>query len=164
MRAWGVMVVGLLGLGAGCDDGAAMDAGTDAGIADAGSADAGVDASGPTCTEDLRSPLAGVQCSIATATCAQGCADATCAEDCFAADPSPSCLQCWTVNQLACWNRNGCQPQWNCLSQCILANCPSPPTGACIGANCATEDQAYADCFEPLRQMCLERTVDCLPM
>jgi hypothetical protein len=143
-------------------DGAAMP--TDASAADAGTADAGTaDAAVPMCAEDLRGPYTGpIPCGTATRDCAMGCVDARCAEDCFAADPSASCIQCWTLNQLSCWNRNGCQAQWNCVAECIANNCPSADP-ECIGEQCAVEDQAYADCFEPLRMMCLERTIECLP-
>lgn len=148
----------------GCDGATPADAGLeDTGVEDAGLDDAGLeDAGGPMCAEDLRAPFTTSPCSQATADCAAACADATCAENCFLADASGACIQCWDANQLACWNRNGCQPQWNCIAQCIRTHCPTP-TPECIGDNCAAEDVAYADCFEPLRMMCLERTVDCLP-
>ncbi len=145
-----------------CDGATPLDAGPldDA----AAAADAGTDAAGPTCAEDLRAPFAGpAPCSVATADCAAACSTASCAEDCFLADPSANCIGCWDANQLACWNRNGCQDEWNCISECIQTSCTLPPTAECIGMNCGAEDLAYADCFEPLRMMCLERTIDCLP-
>ena len=114
------------------------------------------------CAEDIRAPFTTRPCSQDTADCAAACADRSCAEQCFLRDASPQCIQCWDANQLACWNRNGCQEEWNCVAQCIRDNCPMP-TPECIGANCADEDQAYADCFDPVFTMCLERTVDCLP-
>ncbi len=140
------------------------DAGTDAGVADGGieADDAGADA-GPACPEHVIAPFSGpAPCSTATAECAAACEDASCAEDCFLADASPQCIGCWDTNQLACWNRNGCQPRFDCLAECITTHCPAADP-ECIGANCSAEDQAFADCFEPLRQMCLERTVSCLP-
>jgi hypothetical protein len=140
-------------------DASTADAGADAAVPDAGALDAAVSM----CAEDLRSPYTGpIPCNTTTRDCAMGCDDARCAEACFAADPSPSCIQCWDVNQLSCWNRNGCQEQWNCVSECITEHCPTFDV-ACIGEQCGTEDQAYADCFEPLRMMCLERTIECLP-
>ena len=151
----------------GCDGSEPLDAGLgeDAAMADDASTtdDAGVDAGGPMCREDIRAPFAGdPPCSVATADCAAACDNASCAEACFLADPNRNCIGCWDANELACWNRNGCQDEWNCIAQCITDLCPTADA-ACIGANCAAEDQAYADCFEPLRAMCLERTVDCLP-
>lgn len=137
-----------------------VDAGSDSGPSVP--MDAGHDA-GPTCTEHVIAPFSGAApCSVATRDCAAACGDARCAEDCFLADASSQCIQCWDANQLSCWNRNGCQSLWNCLSECIQTNCPTADP-ACIGDNCSAEDQAYADCFEPLRPMCLERTIDCLP-
>jgi len=145
--------------GGGDAGGPVMDAGLDAGVADAGAPDAG----GPMCREDLRSPFTGpTPCGEDTADCAMACDDRACAEGCFLADANPQCIACWDANQLACWNRNGCQDEWNCVAQCIQDRCPMP-TPECIGANCADEDQAYADCFEPHFTTCLERTVDCLP-
>jgi len=162
MRSLALTLIVLL---AGCDgadpvDGGAADAGPV--MSDAGAADAGVDASVSMCREDLRSPVTGVVCSMATADCAAACSDATCAQACFAADANAACLQCWDINQIACWNRNGCQDEWNCAAECIQDNCPGF-TVACIRDNCQAQDLAYADCFEPLREMCLQRTVSCLP-
>ncbi len=161
----GLLVLFAIASLAGCDGDAPSDAGSvdDAGADAATVDDAGSDSGGPMCAEDIRAPFAGSPpCSVATADCAAACDTASCAEDCFLADANRACIQCWDANQLACWNRNGCQDEWNCIAQCITTNCPMP-TGECIGANCAAEDVAYADCFEPLRMMCLERTVDCLP-
>lgn len=141
-------------------DGGARDAGEDP--ADA-AADAAQDAGGPACMEDVRAPYSGpIPCSRATADCAAACETSACASDCFLRDPSPNCIACWDLNQLACWNRNGCQSEWNCVSECIRTSCPSP-TPACIGANCGPEDEAYSDCFAPHYTTCLERTTDCLP-
>jgi hypothetical protein len=147
------------GFDAGQDSSGALDADTsDAGPVDAGTIDAS------SCPDDIRVPYSGpVPCSTTTRDCAAGCATVDCAQTCFTNDPNPTCLGCWDANQLACWNRNGCQPLWNCLSQCIQTHCSPDFTPQCIGANCSVEDQAYADCFEPLRMMCLERTFTCLP-
>ena len=168
MPARALCLLAALALLVACDgatspaDGGALDAAEPATDA-AGAADAAPDAGGPACAEDVRAPYAGpTPCSRATADCAAACDTAACASDCFLRDPSPDCIGCWDLNQLACWNRNGCQAEWNCVSECIRTSCPSP-TPACIGASCAAEDRAYADCFEPHYTTCLERTVDCLP-
>lgn len=166
MRGGWLLCASLLAL-LGCDGSVTADAGAagDAAMgADAGATDdAGSDAGGPMCTEDIRAPFAGdPPCSVATADCAAACDTASCAEDCFLADTNRACIQCWDANQLSCWNRNGCQAEWNCIAQCITENCPTADP-SCIGANCSAQDLTYADCFEPLRMMCLERTVDCLP-
>lgn len=152
---------------AGCDDG---DGGTDAGAADAGSStdagatDAGVDAAAPMCTENIIDPFNGPPpCSVETRECARACADLTCARDCVNNDANGQCAACWDFNTQSCWNRNGCQGEWNCLAQCLQTNCPTNITIECLTVTCGAEDMAYSDCFEPLRTMCGMRGADCFP-
>lgn len=151
-------------LAAGCDGRSAPadDAGRDSANDGGSDLDAGSDG-GPMCEEDLRSPYTGpVPCSVETRDCAAACETRDCAEDCFLADENAACIGCWDVNQLSCWNRNGCQDEFNCLSTCIRTECPSAdPT--CIGDRCSAEDIVYAACFEPFFTTCLERTIACLP-
>jgi hypothetical protein len=158
MRAW----IGISLFAVACGSEAGVDAGS---LSDAGSIDAGSIDAGPMCTEDIIEPYTGpAPCSQATQQCAAACTTLSCATDCTFDDPNPACGQCWDANQISCWNRNGCQPLWNCVSQCIQEHCIGVPDfDACFAANCQDEDVAYADCFEPVRQMCAERTIACLP-
>lgn len=164
MRSWGLGLVLALAW-TGCDGDMGMDAGAlDAGAADAGGGDAGVDAAVPMCPDHFVDPWPGpAPCSMATEDCAIACDDLGCVRDCVAADPDPDCAACWDFNTQSCWNRNGCQPLWNCLAACFMENCPGGLTPECFDA-CSAEDQAYADCFEPLRPMCGLRGADCFPM
>lgn len=161
----GALALALAVLALGCGGEEGMDAGpADAGAGDAGALDAGVDAAAPMCDEHIVDPYAGAPpCSVGTRECARACPDLGCAKDCVDADPATACGDCWAFNTQSCWNRNGCQDEWNCLSQCLLASCPGGITTECLTVTCGAQDMAYADCFEPLRMMCGMRGADCFP-
>ena len=151
--------------GGATDAGPSVDAGggTDAGetVADSGPPDAG-----PTCEEELVVPYTTRPCSADTRACAEACTEPTCVDGCLASDPSSACTDCTNRAVIACFNRNGCQPQWDCYRACTRAHCMgAPDVGACLDMHCMEPEQAYYDCIDLAfaDSACPGRYVDCLP-
>lgn len=148
-----------------CDPAPVVDAGVDAGAADAGS-----DAGPALCRPSPLMPWPNRPCSEATRACVEACGrDNACGDGCIDADPTPNCRQCANVNIVACLNRNGCQPSWDCFRECGDDAAPfcrtQPDPEGCIVEQCAEEEQANFDCVETLLESteCAFRYEDCVP-
>lgn len=151
----------------GCDARTSIaDAGADAGAADGGASDAGAPDAGLDCPAEIVDPYPGRPCSADTRTCTETCTGEGCAGECIDADPNPQCYFCFQVNVVSCFNRNGCQPVWNCFRECMRAHCAgAPDTEACALENCAEQDAAFGACIDSLwdSTSCPARYEDCLP-
>lgn len=145
------------------DAGSSADSGVDAGPPV--SLDAGADA-GPMCAEDLVEPYTTRPCSAATKTCIEACTEPSCFDTCVDSDPVRACRDCVNRAFISCFNRNGCQPMWNCYRACIRENCTmAPDVVACIDEHCREAEQTYYDCIDAAfdTSPCPGRYVDCLP-
>ena len=99
------------------------------------------------CPTDTVTTITMQICADTTRTCVEGCADSTCLQSCLDADPDPAnCVGCVNNNIFACFNRNGCQSQWNCVAECIDTRC-TPDDTTCLDTTCATEWGAYETCY-----------------
>lgn len=150
------------------DSGTAIDAGSTADAATG--TDAGPDAvivdAGPMCEEELVVPYTTRPCSADTKACVEACTEPTCVDACLASDPSTSCTDCVNRALISCFNRNGCQPQWNCYRACSRENCTGvPDVGACLDMHCVEPEQAFYDCVDSIFETsaCPSRYADCLP-
>lgn len=99
-----------------------------------------------TCPTDTLTRVTTQMCADTTRTCVEGCADGTCIASCLEADPDPSsCIGCVNNNIFSCWNRNGCQSQWNCVAECAATRC-SPDDTTCLDTTCSAEWTTYQTC------------------
>ena len=116
------------------------------------------------CRANSISPITTQMCADSTRTCVEGCMDGTCIATCLEADPDPpSCVGCVNNNIFECFNRNGCQAQWNCLIQCTEDEC-SPDDTTCLDMTCAADYETYTTCGEgvPSSAMCGSTWTPCV--
>ena len=134
----------------GTDAGTSRDAGDDPVPPDSGPVvmiDLGRDlGTAPSCTPSVVDYVTGAYCSAATQSCIGTCADSTCFQNCLAADPSPDCSTCVTINQLACANANGCLSQWNTYDCCAQRDCPTGSPSTCLDTHCVSEWSSFLGC------------------
>jgi len=120
--------------------------------------------SGPVCAEDLIEMVPGTYCSMTTYDCIQACSDSTCETGCLDADANPDCHGCVSQNSVACFNRMGCQRQWDYFNCCLVAHCPTP-TSSCAMTYCSAEDGDYGACVDGLAAgACSSDVLSCFGM
>ena len=118
------------------------------------------------CAPMVVEPYLTIPCSTATRTCIDGCTTGDCLDACIGADPSPMCRDCTNRALVSCFNRNGCQPQWDCYIGCTMSLCGGvPDPDSCIEAMCLEVEDAWYLCTEEMgpESPCLTRYLDCLP-
>ncbi len=118
----------------------------DAGAPDAGPGDAGRPDGGALCTP-LLTRMTSV-CAPSTRDCWSACRTTACVDACVAADPSPDCETCFTVNELLCIREAGCETQHGALDCCRQERCPADPIAelGCADGACGLEELQLQQC------------------
>jgi len=115
------------------------------------------------CATNTVSLYGGVACSSSTLDCISECGgDGMCQQGCLDADPNEDCSLCFSQNLVSCFNRNGCQGDWNCYTQCVSDNCPSGDE-TCIDSMCGTQWDTYVACTEGVTADCSPDALMCFP-